>query len=85
MLKLVYPPAAELIVEAAAALGISVVRDQKGDISDHEAFARAGVPSAFLWRPDNPDYQAASDLAVRTEDLFEDLAILEAFLDLAGH
>ncbi len=76
--------AAELIAEAAAALGISVVRDQRGDISDHEAFARAGVPSVFLWRPDNPDYHAASDLAVRTEVLLEDLAILGAFLDLAG-
>ncbi len=77
--------AGELIVEAAAGLGLGVELVQRGDISDHEAFARLGVPSAFLWRPANPDYHLASDLEVRTEALLEDLAILEAFLELAAH
>ena len=77
--------AAELVAEAAAGLGLDVQLVQRGDISDHEAFARLGVPSAFLWRPANPDYHLASDLEVRTEALLEDLAILEAFLELAPH
>lgn len=76
------PRAAELIAEAAAELGLTVQIIQRGDISDHEAFARLGVPSAFLWRPDNPDYHQATDLEVRTEALLEDLAILEAVLEL---
>jgi hypothetical protein len=76
------PSAAELIAAAAAELGLTVQIIQRGDISDHEAFARLGVPSAFLWRPDNPDYHQATDLEVRTDALLEDLAILEAVLEL---
>lgn len=76
------PGAAELIAQAAAELGLKVQVVRRGDISDHEAFARSGVPSAFLWRPDNPDYHRATDLVVRTEALLENLAILEAFLRL---
>jgi len=76
--------AAELIAEAAARHGVTVTVESRGDISDHEAFARQGVPSVFLWRPDNPDYHLASDLEVRPEALLEDLNILETFLELAG-
>jgi len=78
------PSAAELLVEAAAGLEIGVQTDRRGDISDHEAFARKSVPSVFLWRPDNADYHLATDDQVRTKALLEDLAILEAFLDLVA-
>ena len=75
---------AELMAEAAARHGVTVTVESRGDISDHEAFARQGVPSVFLWRPDNPDYHLAGDLEVRPAALLEDLNILEAFLELAG-
>jgi Zn-dependent M28 family amino/carboxypeptidase len=78
------PGAATLTAEAAANLGLAVAQERRGDISDHEAFARLGVPSVFLWRPDNPDYHLASDREVRTEALLEDLAILEEFLSLVA-
>jgi Zn-dependent M28 family amino/carboxypeptidase len=76
--------AAELIAEAAERQGMTVSVESRGDISDHEAFARQGVSSVFLWRPDNPDYHLAGDLEVRTSALLEDLSILETFLELAG-
>lgn len=76
--------AAELMAEAAAQQGVTVTIESRGDISDHEAFARQGVPSVFLWRPDNPQYHLAGDREVRPEALLEDLGILEIFLELAG-
>ncbi len=78
------PAAALLLQDAASRLGVSVTIERRGDISDHEAFARAGVPAAFFWRPDNPDYHLATDTAVRTDALLEDLAILQEFLQLLG-
>ena len=76
------PTAGDLIVEAATLVGASVDKQSRGDISDHEAFARKGVPSVMLWRPDNPDYHRITDIEVRSDALIEDLAILEAFLTL---
>jgi Zn-dependent M28 family amino/carboxypeptidase len=75
--------AAELMAEAAAQQGVKVTIESRGDISDHEAFARQGVPSVLLWRPDNPQYHLAGDGEVRPAALLEDLAILEAFIELA--
>ena len=74
--------AAQLVVDAASAIGVPVELQSRGDISDHEAFARWGVPSVMLWRPDNPDYHQPTDLVARTDALLEDLAIIESFLDL---
>jgi hypothetical protein len=52
----------------------------RGDISDHEAFARRGVPAAFLWRPDNPGYHGPGDTVVRDGPLLDSLAIVEGFV-----
>lgn len=76
--------AAQLLAEAALALGIDVSIESRGDISDHEAFAQLGVPSVMFWRPDNPNYHLVADDHARTEALLDDLAILEGFLDLVG-
>ena len=78
------PSAAELLAEAGSAIGIDVVIDPRGDISDHEAFARMGVPSVMFWRPDNPNYHLVEDDFSRTEALLDDLVILEGFIDLAN-
>mgnify|MGYP001827828625 CR=1 FL=1 len=74
------PAAADLLQQAAAEIGIEVERVSRGDISDHEAFARRGVPAAFLWRPDNPDYHQAGDDHVDPALLLDDLAVIESFL-----
>lgn len=75
------PLVAEELQAAGAALGVEITIESRGDISDHESFARAGVPAAFLWRPDNPAYHTAQDEAVRVELLLEDLAVLEELLN----
>jgi acetylornithine deacetylase/succinyl-diaminopimelate desuccinylase-like protein len=74
------PAAADLLVQAAAGIGIEVQNSIRGDISDHEAFARRGVPAAFLWRPDNPDYHRAGDDHVDPQLLLDDIAVLESLL-----
>ncbi len=78
------PLARDLLVTAGANVGVTLVPDSRGDISDHEGFARAGVPSAFMWRPDNPNYHRPGDETVDMSLLLEDLAIVEAFLELVG-
>ncbi len=65
----------------AVAEGIDVEIIRRGDISDHEAFARRGVPAAFLWRPDNPGWHNERDTVVVPERLVENLALLEQALD----
>jgi hypothetical protein len=75
------PLVAEELQAAGAALGVEITIESRGDISDHEAFARAGVPAAFLWRPDNPAWHTADDDVVRMELLLEDLAVLEGLLN----
>ncbi len=75
------PAAAQALLEAAGELGVVAEIVPRGDISDHEAFARRGVPSVFMWRPDNPAYHTPDDTDVRPELLVEDLAILEAMLE----
>ena len=73
---------ADQLVSAGSGAGIEVTRMARGDISDHEAFVRAGVPAAFLWRPDNAAWHTADDTTVRAEALGEDLAVMLAWLDL---
>ncbi|MGH9168182.1 MAG: M28 family metallopeptidase [Acidimicrobiia bacterium] len=75
---------AEELQAAGAALGMEITIESRGDISDHESFARAGVPAAFLWRPDNPAWHTAEDDEVRVELLLEDLAVLEELLNRLG-
>jgi hypothetical protein len=79
------PAAARALAAAGDAVGVPVTTLSRGDISDHEAFARAGVPAAFLWRPDNPAWHTSRD---DTADvlllLLEDLRVIEAFLAAAG-
>lgn len=71
---------AAMLVAATGAEGPAIGIEERGDISDHEAFARRGVPSAFLWRPSNPDYHGPGDTTVDLEHLLENLDVLEAFI-----
>ena len=72
---------ADLLVEAGGDAGVAVTRMSRGDISDHEAFATQGVPAAFLWRPDNPNWHTPDDTTVVVEALEEDLAVMVAWLE----
>jgi aminopeptidase YwaD len=50
------------IMRAAEEAGIDrIVADERGAISDHAAFARAGVPAAFLWTGDDPRWHSPAD------------------------
>jgi Zn-dependent M28 family amino/carboxypeptidase len=71
---------AAMLASVGDAAGRALRIDERGDISDHEAFARRGVPSAFLWRPSNPDYHTPGDTTVDLDHLLEDLEVLEAFI-----
>ncbi len=74
------PAAVRLLRQVGEELKVPVIVISRGDISDHEAFARAGVPAAFLWRPDNPEYHRAGDAVIIPERLTQDLEIIEGFL-----
>jgi hypothetical protein len=76
------PEAAELLVSAGSDVGVDIAQMARGDISDHEAFTRAGVPAAFLWRPDNPAWHTPDDTAVRSGALADDLAVVSRWLEL---
>lgn len=55
----------------------------RGDISDHEAFARRGTPAALLWRPDNPGYHGPGDTQVVEAHLVASLRTAEGFVRCA--
>ncbi len=74
------PAAVRLLRAVGEELEIPVTVISRGDISDHEAFARAGVPAAFLWRPDNPEYHRTGDDVIVPDRLAQDLQIIEGFL-----
>jgi hypothetical protein len=74
------PSFADTIAAAGADAGIAVVRITRGDISDHEAFARAGVPAVMVWRPDNPAWHTPGDDTVTDAALLETLALLEVVI-----
>lgn len=74
------PTTAEELQAAAAKLGVEVELQSRGDISDHEGFARLGVPAAMLWRPDNPAYHSPDDTSVRPEALGEVIEIVLSWL-----
>lgn len=71
---------AAMLAAVGHGAGAPISVEERGDISDHEAFARRGVPSAFLWRPNNPDYHRPGDDAVDVDHLLENLEVLEAFI-----
>jgi len=77
------PTARDLLVAAGDAADVAITADSRGDISDHEAFARRGVPAAMLWRPDNPAYHGPDDVVVDVALLEDGLALLRAFIALA--
>jgi hypothetical protein len=57
---------------------------RRGDISDHEGFARRGTPSALLWRPDNPGYHGPGDTVVFDDRLAASLQTARAFVEAAA-
>lgn len=71
---------AAMLVALGSGMGSEIGLEERGDISDHEAFARRGVPSAFLWRPNNPDYHRPGDAVVVLDHLLENVAVIEAFI-----
>lgn len=74
--------AADRLVDAATTHGVRIERSIRGDISDHEAFARAGVPAVMMWRPWNPGYHTAEDDVVNWDHLVATLAVIETWLSL---
>jgi hypothetical protein len=74
------PTAANLLALAASGAGVPTATSPRGDISDHEAFARRATPAAFLWRPDNPGYHSAGDTTVFDDRLVAGLRTVEAFV-----
>ena len=71
--------AVDAIAAAASILDVAVGRLERGDISDHEPFALAGVPAAMLWRPSNPAYHSAGDDTVVAGRVTAILRLVEAF------
>ena len=62
-------------------MGVDVERQSRGDISDHEAFAVLGVPSVFMWRPDNPAWHQPTDTVVDLDLLIEDVVVVRIDTD----
>ncbi|HLB62392.1 MAG TPA: M28 family peptidase [Actinomycetota bacterium] len=52
---------ARILVRTFGRAGIRAVFDLGCDCSDHGPFERAGIPGAFLWSGDEPDYHSPSD------------------------
>ncbi|HSM02542.1 MAG TPA: M20/M25/M40 family metallo-hydrolase, partial [Acidimicrobiia bacterium] len=74
------PSFADAIAAVATDADIAIERRTRGEISDHVAFARAGVPAAHLWRDGNPDFHRPGDDHVNDEALLENLRLLEAIV-----
>jgi hypothetical protein len=76
---------AALVLSAAGQLaGAPAAVTARGDISDHEGFARRGTPAALLWRPDNPGYHGPGDTTVLDDRLSASLRTVEAFVAAAA-
>jgi Zn-dependent M28 family amino/carboxypeptidase len=52
---------ARTLLRKIRAAGIGVVYRTTCDCSDNGPFERAGIPAAFLWSGDEPDYHSPSD------------------------
>lgn len=76
--------AARVLSAAAQLAGAPAAVTARGDISDHEGFARLGTPSALLWRPDNPGYHEPGDTVVLDDRLAASLRTVEAFVAAAA-
>jgi hypothetical protein len=76
--------AARVLSAAAGLAGTPAAVTARGDISDHEAFARTGTAAAMLWRPDNPGYHGPADTVVVDEHLLASLRTAEAFVAAAA-
>jgi hypothetical protein len=72
---------ADELVLIGADAGIEITRQSRGEISDHVAFARAGVPAALFHRGGNPDYHQPGDDHVIDEILLENVRLLEAIIE----
>jgi hypothetical protein len=78
------PTAARVLSAAGRFVGAPAVETARGDISDHEDFARRGTPSAMLWRPDNPRYHSPDDTLVLGDRLLAGLHTVQAFVAAAA-
>lgn len=71
---------ADGVAIAAGDAGLTVDRIGRGEISDHVAFARAGVPAAMLWRSPDPDYHTPRDDDVDDDAVLAALDVVEAVI-----
>ena len=71
---------ADEVAVIAVDAAVDITRRVRGEISDHAPFARAGVPSAHLWRDGNPAYHTPNDDEVSDAALAEGLRLLEAMI-----
>lgn len=78
------PAAARVLSSASGRSGAPAAVAPRGDISDHEGFARRGTPSALLWRPDNPGYHGPGDATVIDDRLTTSLRTVQAFVATAA-
>jgi len=75
------PAFADELWEVAVAAGFEVDRQSRGEISDHVAFARAGVPAAHIWRSEDPEYHTPGDDDFADAAVLESLALVEVLID----
>jgi Zn-dependent M28 family amino/carboxypeptidase len=75
------PTFANELADVAIAAGFDVDRRSRGEISDHVAFARAGVPAAHIWRSEDPDYHTPGDDDFEDASVLETLALIEVLID----
>jgi hypothetical protein len=75
------PAFADELWEVAVAAGFDIDRLSRGEISDHVAFARAGVPAAHIWRSEDPDYHTPGDDDFIDDAVLETLALVEVLID----
>jgi len=78
------PSAGRVLAAAARFAGAPATESGRGDIGDHEPFARRGTPSAMLWRPDNPAYHGPRDSVVLDDRLAAGLDTARAFVSVAA-
>jgi len=73
---------ARVLVRTFRGAGIRAVLDLGCDCSDHGPFERAGIPGAFLWSGNEPDYHSPSDTLRNLEprDLVRTGRAMAAFL-----
>jgi hypothetical protein len=75
------PAFADELWEVAVAAGFDIDRLSRGEISDHVAFARAGVPAAHIWRSEDPEYHTPGDDDFIDDAVLETLALVEVLID----